>query len=290
MTIFNLGSINADHFYSVPHLPAPGETLAAESFRIGLGGKGANQSIAVAQAGAKVVHIGAVGHDGDWAIARMREFGVGVDHIARLELPTSHAIINVDSHGENSIVIFGAANQALQKEDILSALADAKRGDICILQNETNLVSFTARAARALGMTVVYSAAPFDAASAAEVMPDIDLLVVNEVEASQLSASLNVSPDALPVQSLIVTKGSNGAVYRDDQQEFEAPAFKVTPVDTTGAGDTFLGYFVAGLDTGLSDREAMRLASAGAAIQVTRPGTADAIPTREEVNAFLEER
>ena len=288
MAVFNLGSINLDHFYQVPHLPAPGETLAATGYSGGLGGKGANQSVAAAKGGARVVHIGTIGADGEQAVEQMRGFGIDTSHVARCDQPTAHAIINVAPDGENAIVIFSAANMAQEESRIEAALEQAKEGDFCLLQNETNLVAFTAEAARARGMRVVYSAAPFDAQAAGEVLPFVDLLVLNAVESEQLSTALGVTPANLPVPELLITRGSHGALYRSGESEIDVSAFSVKAVDTTGAGDTYLGFFIAGLDGGMDVRGAMRFAAAGAAIQVTRPGTADAIPDLQEVRAFLE--
>jgi len=290
MAIFNLGSINIDHFYQVPHLPLPGETLAATGFSTGLGGKGANQSVAIAKAGAKVVHIGAVGQDGGWTIEQLVKFGVETDHISVLEMPTAHAIINVEPKGENAIVIFSSANISQDEARIANALNDATAQDFCVLQNETNLVVETAERAHELGMRVVYSAAPFDAEAVRKVLPFVNMLVVNEIEAQQLSQALGVAVDDLPVSEILVTLGSKGARYKSVSHEIEVPAFKVDPVDTTGAGDTYLGFFVAGLDVGMDVKSTMKFAAAGAAIQVTRPGTADAIPSLHEVMKFLEER
>jgi len=290
MAIYNLGSINADHFYRLPHLPKPGETLPAREYSRGLGGKGANQSVAAARAGARVVHIGAVGQDGDWAIARLAEFGVNTDHIARLDMPTGHAIINVDDAGENAIVIYSAANMAQDKGRIRAALMAGGEGDFCILQNETNLVAYAAEIAQNKGMRVVYSAAPFQAEKAREVLPFVDILVLNEVEAAQLADALGVTSTHLPVSEVIVTRGARGAAYGAAGTEIEVPAFDVEAVDTTGAGDTWLGFFVAGLDAGMPVKGAMKFAAAGAALQVTRPGTAEAIPDLHEVKAFLEQR
>lgn len=290
MAIYNLGSINADYFYTVPHLPMPGETLAATGFARGLGGKGANQSIAAAQGGARVTHIGAVGPDGDWAIAELAAKGVGTTHIARLEMPTGHAIITIAPDGENAIVIYSSANIAQTEAQISAALDEAAEGDFCLLQNETNLAPFTARTAKDRGLRVVYSAAPFDASHAGEMLPFVDILVVNEVEAKQLSDTLGVRPERLPVEAVLVTRGAEGAIWRSGGRDVAVAAFAVTPVDTTGAGDTYLGFFVAGLDLGMDVRDAMVFAAAGAAIQVTRNGTADAIPSLVEVKAFLEER
>jgi len=290
MAIYNLGSINADHVYRVPHLPAAGETLAATAHSIGLGGKGTNQSIAAAQGGAVVHHIGAVGTDGAWAIEDLRKKGVGVSQIATLDIPTGHAIINVDANGENAIVIFSSANTAQDKKAITSALADATAQDYCLLQNETNLVPFAAELARSKGVQVVYSAAPFDADAVEEVLPFVDILAVNEGEAQQLAAQLGVAADRLPVAGVLITKGSKGAVYQTSGQKTEVAAFAVDPVDTTGAGDTYLGFFVAGMDAGMDIKGAMTFAAAAAALEVTKPGAADAIPTLSEVKAFLEDR
>ena len=282
MTIFNLGSINADYTYTVPTLPAPGETVSATSMRRGLGGKGANQSIAAARDGARVVHVGAVGTDGDWAVAELAASGVDTRHIAQLDMPTGHAIINVDERGENAIVIHSSANTAQSKAAIEAALGEAAAGDILLLQNETNLVPEAAARGRALGMKVIYSAAPFDVGAVRAVLGSIDLLVANEVEAKQLHAA----GDAADGLQMLVTAGARGARLGD----IGVPAFVVDAVDTTGAGDTYLGVFAAGLDAGLPTRDAMRRAAAAAAIQVTRPGTAEAIPSRAEIDAFLNGR
>ncbi len=284
MTIYNLGSINIDHVYRVPHLPAPGETLTSSDFTSGLGGKGANQSIAVRRAGGDVHHIGAVGPEGDWAVEGLRAADVDVSAVATLDTPTGHAIINVDDDGENAIVLFPGANRAISEAMIEAALDGAGDGDWLLLQNETNLGVYAAQTARTKGMRVAYSAAPFDADAVAEILPLTDLLAVNEIEAAQLSRTLG----KISVPLLLVTKGDAGAVLHGDP-ETSAPAFKVTPVDTTGAGDTFLGYFMAGLDAGDPAADALRRASAAAAIQVTRHGAAVAIPIAEEVAKFLKD-
>ncbi|MDQ2090412.1 ribokinase [Marimonas arenosa] len=289
MTIFNLGSINVDHFYSVPHLPTPGETLPATTYSTGLGGKGANQSVAAALAGAPVIHIGSVGPDGAPMVARMRAFGVDCAHVSQVDTPTAHAIINVDPAGENAIVIFSGANQEQSLTHLESAISAASQGDMLMLQNETDLQLEAARLARAAGLFVIYSAAPFSAAAVEAVMPHVDLLVMNAVEAGQLTKALRCGLTDLPVPHLLITKGADGSTWHDLQRgrDLDVAAFRVTPVDTTGAGDCFIGYVAAGLNEGLSPEKAMRLGAAASAIQVTRPGTADAIPARHEVDAFL---
>lgn len=285
--IYSFGSINADYIYRVPHLPAPGETLAAERLNRELGGKGANQSVAVARAGVPVSHIGAVGADGAWAIAALEGYGVDCAHIATVDAPTAHAIINVDPHGENAIVIFPGANAKQSLPRLEEALDRAEQGDILMLQNETNLQAEAAQLARSKGMTVVYSAAPFSASAVQDVLDHVDILVMNEVEAAQLTEALGMALDDIPVRALIVTKGADGADWIERGQTFHVEALPAVPVDTTGAGDCFIGYTVAGLAEGKPPQEAMRLGSAAAALQVQMLGTAGAIPSRSEVNALL---
>ncbi len=286
--IFNLGSINIDHFYRVPHLPEPGETLAAEGYTMGLGGKGANQSAAAAKAGARIVHIGAVGPDGSWAIDRLAGWGVDVTHIARLETPSGHAIINVDAAAENTIVLFPGANWTLPFSLVEAALKPARPGDTLILQNETAHQADAARLASSLGLRVIYSAAPFDVDAVRAVLKYVTILALNAVEADQLCAALGTPLAEIDVPEILVTRGARGAEWRARSGETAfAAARKVNPVDTTGAGDTFAGYFAAARDQGKTPQAALEWAGAAAALKVTKAGTADAIPTAAEVTAFL---
>ncbi|MEP2531653.1 ribokinase [Shimia sp.] len=284
MAIYNLGSINADHVYRVPHLPGPGETLSANELSRGLGGKGANMSVASARAGAHAVHIGAVGTDGTWAVQRLTEFGVDTRHIATLPgTPTGHAIINVDNNGENAIVLFQGANHAIPHQALTAALTEASPGDTLLMQNETSHQREAADIARKLGLFIAYAAAPFDAEATAAVLPLLDFLILNEVEAQQLAQATGKNPSDLGVRDVIITLGSKGARWLHDGASRDFPAFPVTPIDTTGAGDTFTGYVLAARDRGLSMEQAITLASRAAAIMVTRAGTADVIPDLKDV-------
>ncbi|SFR00925.1 ribokinase [Poseidonocella sedimentorum] len=287
MTIWNLGSINADHFYHVPHIPAPGETLACSSLRTGLGGKGANMSVAAARAGAHVAHIGAVGPEGGWARDRLMEYGVDTRHIAQVAQPTGHAIIAVaDGDGENTILLFGGANHAIDEAMVGAALSSASTGDTFLFQNETSAQGYAAETAAKLGLRVAYAAAPFDAAAARAALPFLDFLILNEIEAEQLGAAVGKPVSEMGVTDVIVTLGGAGCdwYHRGEKQSFSA--VPVTPVDTTGAGDTFTGYVLAGLDRGMSMAQGISLAMRAAALKVTRAGTADVIPDLAEVEAF----
>ncbi|GGD21403.1 ribokinase [Sinisalibacter lacisalsi] len=290
MAVWNLGSINEDRFYRVPRLPGPGETLTATRFSVGLGGKGANQSVAVAKAGSTARHIGRIGPEGAWARDSLKALGVDVGFVIQGEVPTGHANVHVDNAGENMIVIYPGANRAFELPQIETALAKARPGDFLLLQNETNLTREAAQKAKEKGLFVVYSAAPFEAGPARAMLPFVDILALNEIEAGQLSADVGVAVDELPVARLLVTRGAAGAVLHDHAagKVHTVAAFPVDPLDTTGAGDCFVGYVVAGLDQGLSPVDALRLGAAAAALQVTRPGTSEAIPDRAEVTAFLD--
>lgn len=288
MTIFNLGSINVDYFYTLPHLVAAGETIAATDMSVGLGGKGINQSVAIGRAGGAVWHIGALGRANAEYMQIIAGAGVNTDHIALLDTPSGHAIVMVEAgSAENQIIIMPAANHQITQAQIDSALASAKKNDWALTQNETLIGPDFLHQAKAAGLNICYSAAPFVAEVAAELLPLADLLVVNAGEAASLSAHLNKPQDALGVPHLVVTLGADGAEYYGAQGHFHVPAPKVTALNTTGAGDTYLGYLLAGIDAGLDMEPAMHRAAAAAAIQVTRAGAADAIPLLNDVTAFM---
>lgn len=289
MTIYNLGSINIDHVYRLAALPRAGETISSLDYALGLGGKGANQSVAAARAGAAVVHLGAMGTGDDWVLDTLARAGVDTSTIARLDgVATGHAIILVDMAGENSIVLHGGANHALPAEFLDRQIAGIGAGDIVMAQNETNLQVEAAARARAAGARVIYSAAPFEIEALRAVLPHVSILAVNEVEARDTFAAFG---EDLPVEGMLITRGAEGAEYRDLKADrvWQQPAFRVRAVDTTGAGDCFAGWFAAGLARAEDPQTALRHAAAAAAVQVTRLGAGDAMPERAEVMAFLKE-
>ncbi len=288
MKIFNVGSVNADFFYAVPHLPRPGETVAAGSMSRGLGGKGANQSVAIAKAGLPVHHIGAVGADGQWMLDALSGFGVDVSAICQVDGPSGHAIINVSEDGENEIVLMPGSNRAVPLDHIKSSLDDITPDDWLILQNEVNGTRLAAEHAKAAGAKVVYSAAPFDVGAICEMLPFIDVLAVNEGEAKAMYAALGSTKSAeLESVSVLKTLGSDGAEFLHQGTAHRVDGRNVQAVDTTAAGDTFLGYFISAYAQGQPIEECLTLANGAAALKVTRPGTADAIPRLSEVLAFI---
>ncbi len=286
MAIWNLGSINADFVYTVPHIPAPGETLSSTGRQAFLGGKGANMSVAAARAAAHVNHIGAVGGDGRWAVERLLEYGVDTRNISEVATETAQAIIMVDPEGENAILLHPGANAEIPQATLQTAMAEAQTGDWLVIQNETNLQRTAAALGKKMGLRVAYAAAPFDADRVLAVLPHLDFLILNAVEAEQLKQATSQAPSDLPVRDVIVTLGADGADWYSAGKKEYFPAIKVDPVDTTGAGDTFTGYVLAGLDRGMPMGQAIVQATKAGALMVTRRGTADVIPDLSEVQAF----
>ncbi len=286
MAIWNLGSINADFVYRVPHIPAPGETLSSTGRQVFLGGKGTNMSVAAARAAARVHHIGAVGEDGRWAIQRLLEYGVDTRNIAVLDTETAQAIIMVDAEGENAIVLHPGANAEIPQVTLQAAMAEAETGDWLVIQNETNLQRTAAKLGKKLGLQVAYAAAPFDAERVQAVLPYLDFLILNAVEADQLQRATGQAPGDFAVRDVIVTRGAEGADWYGTSGKDHFPALKVDAIDTTGAGDTFTGYVLAGLDRGMPMAQAIMQATKAGALMVMRHGTADVIPDLSEVQAF----
>ena len=243
-------------------------------------------SVAAARAAARVHHIGAVGADGSWAVQRLMEYGVDTRQIAEVDVETAQAIIAVDDDGENSIILHSGANQAIPKSVVEAALSQATTTDWFVCQNETNQQQYAMELAKKMGLKTAYAAAPFEIGSVEAVLPFIDFLILNEVEMSQLQDATGQSPNDLNVETVIVTKGDDGCVLYTGDDEQAVPAISVDVVDTTGAGDTFTGYVLAGLDRGMPLRQAVELATKAGALMVTRHGTADVIPDLLDVQNF----
>lgn len=292
MAVYNLGSINIDHVYRVNQFPAAGETMASEQYMRSLGGKGANQSIALARAGAGTHHIGAINAGDTWLSDEIAATNVDMSGLQHSEMATGHAIVSVNDAGENQILLYAGANHDIDMKQAIAMLDNAVDGDWVLLQNETNGAKDYVAAAKARGLNVAYSAAPFDADIAIGLLDSCDLLIVNEGEAAALSHATGnaASPADLGIRHLVITKGGKGATYYGDGQQVDQPAFAVDVVDTTGAGDCFYGFFLAAIMRRDTVEQALLQASAAAAIQVTQQGAANAIPSRQQVLGFIEQQ
>ncbi len=285
------GSLNIDYVYTVPHFVAAGETLSSAALETFSGGKGLNQSVALARAGAETYHAGAIGADGAFLLDVLRGAGVHTDYIETLPgVRTGHAIIQRDGAGENCILLYGGANRAVTRERIERTLAHFSAGDLLVLQNEISELGFLAQSAKARGMRVALNPSPMDD-GVSEAIVCADVLLLNETEAAALLGGDMPADEADAAQALrernpqaaiVLTLGARGAVYAGDEGVFAQEAFPVRTVDTTGAGDTFTGFFLAGMLEGRGAAQSLRFASAAAALAVTRPGAAPSIPTRVE--------
>ena len=293
MRVLNFGSLNLDYVYTVDHFVRPGETLAAESRSVKYGGKGLNQSVALVRAGAAAVHAGCVGEGGGALEQYLKDNGVDVSCLVHVPQIQGHTVIQVSRTGENCILLYGGSNRCVTKAQVISALDRFERGDYLLLQNEINLLPFIVDEAGRRGMSIVLNPSPCDAAVRDVDFGKLSWLMVNEIEAGQLTGESDPEKafDRLharcPALSVLFTLGSRGSVcfrVKDSMVEKEAcDAEKVTAVDTTAAGDTYTGYFIAGLMEGMPLRSCMERSSRAAAICVTRPGAADSIPRKEDV-------
>ncbi|AHC14911.1 ribokinase [Salinispira pacifica] len=290
MRILNYGSLNVDHVYSVPHIVRPGETLAGESLNFFAGGKGANQSVAIAKAGGDVWHAGKLGGDADWLLEKLQQFDVKTDYVTQDDGLSGHAIIQVSSQGENSIVLYGGGNQRITKEEIDATLVLFSRGDVLVLQNEINNIPHIMEKGLAQGLKIAVNPAPFTPDVSRWPLDKVHTLVVNETEAAgivQSDASPGSTLDMLtrryPETEIVLTLGSKGAWYAKGRKRAFVESRKVNAVDTTAAGDTFLGYYLVERFAGASPERAMDLAAEAAAITVSRPGAMESIPFRSEL-------
>ncbi len=290
MKILNYGSLNIDIVYKVSHIVKPGETIPASDVEMNGGGKGANQSVALAKAGAQIWHGGTIGHDGDMLLDLLGKFGVHTDYIRRYDGITGQAIIQVSDEGQNSIVLVGGGNRSNTKEHVDETLSHFGEGDYLVLQNEINLTSYVIEKAWEKGMKVCLNPAPYTADVKTWPLDKLELLVVNEIEGQDLAGeegsfeeTLDRLTAAYPGMSILLTAGKAGSWFgRDGEREF-VPIVETPVVDTTAAGDTFFGYFLASRIEGMGVRESMERATRASSITVSRPGAMDSIPFVREL-------
>ena len=293
MAIINFGSINIDHVYQVDHFVQPGETLASTHYQQLLGGKGANQSIALAQAGADVCHVGSI-HENDAAFKQaLIKKGVDCRGVKCSETPSGHAIIQVTPSGENALVVFGGANQTITAKTVMQALDGTKPSDWVLTQNETSSIDQVLRQAKEKQLKVAFNPAPMSESVKSLPLECIDLLIVNETEAAALTEKdslddiVAVFKEQWSECEVIITLGKAGVMMLKNNDCIKVDAFLVDAVDTTAAGDTFIGYFLSAYSNHTDAKRALIRGCAASAIAVTREGAAQSIPTQKEVDRFL---
>ncbi|MBR4114150.1 MAG: ribokinase [Anaerotignum sp.] len=295
MKVLNIGSLNLDYVYQVDHIVQPGETEASFDMNIFLGGKGINQSMALAKAGVKVYHGGMIGEDGQPFLDACKEYGVNADYIKMIEGKTGHAIIQLDKDAQNSILLYGGANQKLTEDFVDEVLSHFEKGDILLLQNEVNLLPYIVEQAYAKGMQVALNPSPFNEKLREVDLKKISIFLLNEVEGGQITGMTDPDDvlakmrEMFPHAKIVLTLGKDGAKYAEGDVTYYQPVFKVQAVDTTAAGDTFTGYFLAGLIDGMAIPDVLKMSAKASSIAVTRKGAVQSIPMKEEVLEALKE-
>ena len=298
MKVLCFGSLNIDYTYKVPHFVKKGETLASERLQVFGGGKGLNQSVALAKAGTEVYHAGSIGQDGMFLLDMLKDAGANTDFVKILDtVRTGNAIIQNDKSGDNCIILYGGANQAITREQVDEVMSHFESGDYLVLQNEINELGYIVEKAHEKGMIIVLNPSPMNEKILALPLDVINYFILNEVEAAQILGKEDkgeesweqIADDLLkkfPPATIVLTMGSEGSVFKNQKETVCQSIYKVQAVDTTAAGDTFSGYFIGGILGGLSAKEAMDQASKASAIAVTRKGAAPSIPVLAEVQNY----
>lgn len=294
MKILNYGSLNIDHVYQVEHIVLPGETIPGGDIKTHAGGKGANQSVALAKAGAEVWLAGKIGEDGLWLKDNLEKAGVHTEFIRQYDGPTGHTIIQVTGDGQNSIILFSGGNVNNTIQEVEDTLSHFTKGDYLVLQNEINLLPQIIEKAHEIGLKICLNPAPFTDSVKSLMLDKLEFLIVNEIEGQSLSeikGSYAEILDALtgkyPEVHIIMTLGKEGALYGRNIERISVPIVETQVVDTTAAGDTFFGYFLQNVIKGRSIKQAMEWATVASSITVSRPGAMNSIPCTEEVELFM---
>lgn len=289
MKLLVFGSLNIDHTYHLPHLVKEGETLSSTAYAKNEGGKGFNQAVALAKAGLDIFFAGAIGKDGLFLQEYLQSIGIDTAHIQVLDVPTGHAIIQVDAEGRNSIFLYGGANQAITEEHINQVLSHFQAGDYILLQNEISLGESILRKAHEKGMHIILNPSPISSELLAWPLELVDWFILNEVEGRDLTGCTD--PDAIldgllarfSSAHIVLTMGDKGSIYADAACRIHQNAIPAHVVDTTAAGDTFTGYFFAAMMSNKSPADALRIAAAAASLAIAKPGAAKSIPWAREV-------
>ena len=264
-----MGSLNIDYVYRVPHFVQPGETIPSYGREIFAGGKGLNQSIALARAGAQVIHGGMIGPDGAFLKELLEDSGVDTTHICTLQEASGHTVIQVDEQGQNCIILYAGTNHCVTKAYLDELLKDASAGDFMLIQNEINCLN--------------------------EAMEIEGAILFGKNQKQKMADQIAMDPEKImqqfqkqyPQSHLILTLGKKGSYYCDKKDILFQPAFEVKAIDTTAAGDTYSGYFLADLAGGKNISDALKDASLAASICVTRKGAAPSIPYKKEIENLI---
>lgn len=289
MKVLNFGSLNLDYVYQVESILIPGETQASRDRQTFCGGKGLNQSIALAKAEIPVYHAGMIGDGGEILLETCKENGVNTEFIRKITGPCGHTVIQVDKDGQNCILLYGGANRSITREFVDEVLSAFGKDDIILLQNEINELDYIVDRAYEKGMMIILNPSPYDDKLKACDMSKVSMFLVNEIEGYQITGEreperiLAAVKEKYPSAKIVLTLGGDGSVYQDETGIYHQGIFKVKAVDTTAAGDTFTGYFISSIIDGMSVKEGLEMAAKASAIAVSRPGATASIPIKQEV-------
>lgn len=295
MKVLNIGSLNIDYVYDVEGFVRKGETISSTNRSVFAGGKGLNQSLALGRAGIEVFHAGLIGEEGAFLRDLLAESGVNVDFVRLVEgCPSGHAVIQRDRDGDNCIILFGGANHLVDEAFVDEVLESFSAGDWLLLQNETTSLAHAIDAAKRRGMWVALNPSPVNDSLFVEELGMIDCFILNEGEAARLTGVsgsheelLRAMGERYPGASVVLTLGEDGSLSSSPSGIVRQEAFVTEVADTTAAGDTFTGYFLAEMANGSAPSRSLEVASAAASIAVSRRGAAPSIPRRCEVDEFL---
>ena len=291
MKVLNFGSLNYDYVYEVDHFVLPKETISSLGYSRNFGGKGLNQSIALAKAGVDVYHAGRVGNDGQDFIDYLHEYGVKTDYLLKdTNEATGHAIIEV-CEGQNCIILHGGANQKIDEKQVDDVLANFTGDDVLLVQNEISSMDYILKKAHEKGMKICFNTAPMNDKIFTYPLDVVDTFIVNEVEAMGLCKSntedidtiISLIQKLLPTKEIVLTVGEKGAYFIKGDICIHEDALKVKAVDTTAAGDTFTGFFLASYLKDKDASEALKLATKASAITVQGKGAAKSIPNIKDL-------
>ncbi len=289
MKILCYGSLNLDYVYQVEHIVQPGETIMSHSFQLFSGGKGMNQAIALGRANAACSMAGMIGRDGVHLVEGLKESGVEAGLVTVSENNTGHAIIQVDKKGQNSILYFPGANRKIDNTSVQQALGHFTSGDYVLLQNEINNIPYIMEQAKGKGMKIAFNPSPITAGILDYPLHLVDLMIMNEIEGFEITGEkveeniLKKMHERYPDTVVILTLGKKGALYSDGVNLYRHGIYDVKVLDTTAAGDTFTGYFLASHAGGDPVDVCLRKASIASSIAVSRHGASDSIPYLHEV-------
>lgn len=293
MKFLVFGSLNIDRVYSLKHLPEKGETLSCDKYEIHVGGKGLNQAVSLSKAGADVYMAGCIGEDGKMLTDFLSECGVNTDNVKIIDRFTGHAVIEVDSEGQNQMVLYRGANHEITEEDCDRILENFSEGDLILMQYETSQVEYMINKAYDKKMIIALNPSPYVEEIKSLTLDKVDYLILNEFEGKCLSGENDTEKtvrrllEILKDGAVILTLGKDGSVYADNDTYEQIKAYKVNAVDTTGAGDTFTGYFLMSYLSGIKAADSLDIASAASAITVCRRGAAETIPDKIIVEQFF---